>query len=270
MSLDIDNETKRLKNLRNYKDKSEDELREIAKINLIVKEFKNSPIFLYDGEDKGIKKRLEDEKNIAIEKFKNYLTEYKIESASDIDTLKSLVFTEILELRVQRELNEASIKGQFPSPKTTENLLDLQNQKLSLKVKLGIDKTEVKDTELTQLEKLEKRFERYIEENRNEFTLDVPLICEKCNHEAKYSFLLRRRVKDFDAIKHPWFIGRWFFNLPIIKFVKEGVLTKDQAAEILSNASENIETQSAFSKQYCSDMIDYMIDHWAEIVNYRK
>lgn len=268
MNQNIENEISRLKNLKNFKNKSDEDLLQIAKINVLVKEFSNSPLFQYDGDDPKIKAKIEKDQDLAVEKFETYLTDYKIESSSDIDTLKSLVFTEMMEVRVQREINQLSIEGR-PLPKNiSEQLIEIQNQKSALKIKLGIDKTAIKDTDLTKLEKAEIRFQRYIEEHKHEFTLDVPMICEKCNHEAKYNYLLRKRVKDFDAIKNPWFAGRFFFNYEIIKDVKNGKITKEDAWRYMSSCALGEDfKQTAFSKQYCADYIDWCISQWGYITS---
>lgn len=269
MSSDLEKEINRISNLKNYKSLNQDELQKIAKVNLKVKAFKDSAIFYYEDQTTGKQhKNSIKEQELAEEKFRDYITKYEFENPSDLDSLRSLIFLEILEFRFQSEINRCASENRNPADRLTAQLQDTQNQKSDLKIKLGIDKEEVTDNDLTVLKQLEKRFQTYIEENRHEFTLDVPLICEKCNHEAKYSFLLRKRVKDFDAIKHPFFAGRWFFNLPVIRFVKDGILTHEQAAEILSKASETPDIQSAFSKEYCTDYINYCLDHWAEITSF--
>ena len=265
---EIDSELKRIKNLVQNKGKSEEELLKQANINCIVRNFKNNPLFVYDGADTKIKEVIEKENNISLEKFKNYLENYNIESDSDLSTLKSLIFTEVIEVRLQRNINDLTIEGKSIPRQSTEQLIQVQDQITTLKIKLGIDKTEVQDSELTKLEKLEKRFQRYIEENRNEFTLDVPLICQKCNHEAKYNFLLRRRLKDFDAVKNPWFVGRFFFNYEILKDVKKGKLSKEDAWRYMSSCATGEEFKNtAFGEKYCADYIDWCLANWGEITS---
>lgn len=268
MNPDLKKEIKRLSNLVNYKDKSFEELKSIASINLITKDFKNSPAFQYDGNDKDVIKRLKEEQNLMLDRFKGYLNDYKIDKPSDLDTLKSLVFVEMLEIRIQKLINEFSFNGQFPSDKVTQQLISLQNQKASLKLKLGIDVKKEAQSELSKLEQLETRFKKYIEENRYEFTLDVPMICEKCNHEAKYNYLLRKRVKDFDAIKNPWYVGRFFFNYEIIKDAKDGKITKSDAWRYMSSCALGEDFKdTAFGKEYCEDYINWCIENWGLITS---
>ena len=275
MSADLNKEIKRLSNLANYKNKSKQEIEKDAAVNLVVREFKNSPAFKCDVDadaetKKKIEDRLKEEQSSMLDRFKGYLNDFKIESSSDIDTLKSLVFVEMLEIRIQKLINEFSVAGTFPSDKVTQQLINLQNQKSSLKIKLGIDSTDEKKDDLTILEQAEERFQKHYEENMNEFDLTVPLICPKCNHEHIFHHLMRKRVKDFDTIKHPFFLGKWFVNVPVIRFVKEGILTKEQAAEILCNASDNEQSLQAFTVEYCSDMIDFCLEKWGEIFSVNK
>lgn len=233
MDRDLNKEIKRISNLGYMKDKGPEFLEKQARINLQIREFKSNPIF---SEEK--------DQSIAEEKFKYYLNNFEIESLADIDTLKSLIFNEVLEYKIQQSINANFEKNFDPSDKLTKQLTDIQNQKLSLKVKLGIDLKEAKENELNKLEVLKKRFEKHINENRHEFTIACP--CGKL-------MLLRRRVKDFECFNHPWFSGRWYFNYEIMKDVKNKKISKEQAAK------------------YCKtsiDYIDYCLDHWSEIIQH--
>lgn len=245
------NEIARIRNLKNYKDLPDEELERIARINLKLKDFKAIPLFDSTSED-GAK-----EQDLAEKRYRLYLETHEIESVSDLDTLRSLVFTEIFESRIQQELNKQAKEEKYPPEKLTKQLLDLQNQKSQLKIKLGIDKTTNKVTDLTHLQQLEKKFQDYYQANMNEFTT----ICGCCGE----LLLLRRRVKEFDCVKHPWFAGRWLFNYPLLKMVKNEEITKEKAWEILCAASKADESKAAFSKEYCIDYINYCLEHWAEI-----
>jgi len=257
----LENEVKRLKNLKNFKDYSDNQIQRLAKINLKVKEFRNQPLFDASSEE-GAK-----EQELAEQKFKSYLEVHELESQSEIDTLRSLIYTEIFEYRIQNELNKIAKEKKYPPEKLTSQLTEIQNQKLELKVKLGIDSENQNEDELTGLEILRKRFEKYINLNKEEFTLIVPYTCRQCGNEDVEMKLLRRRVKDFDCITHPWFVGRWFWNYEILKDVKSGKISKEDAWRYLCSASKISVTKSAFSKEYCVDYIDYLLKNWAEIVD---
>jgi hypothetical protein len=257
MDAPLEAEINRLKNLKSCKTLAIEELTQMALINLKVKEFKVNPIFTDAAEQA-----------VAEQKFKSYLENHEIESMSDIDTLKSLVYNEVFEIRIQRELNKLHTEGKYPPDRLTNQLTSLQNQKSELKLKLGIDKPEAQVSELTQLQQLEKRYDAYIQEHRHEFELAYTYTCSKCNHQDVDMVLVRRRVKDFDAMLHPWFAGRWFFNYEILKDVKAEKITKEDAWRYLCCASQGGNYKPAFSKEYCTDYIDYCLEHWAEITSF--
>lgn len=95
------------------------------------------------------------------------------------------------------------------------------------------------------------------------------LVVHNCGSCGKM-LLLRRRVKNFDNIQHPWFAGRWFFNYQIILDVKEGKISKTQAWRYLCSASKGDTEKPAFSKEYCLDYIDYCLENWDEIIENLK
>jgi len=251
MDENLQKEIIRLKNLSGYANASDEAIEHDASINLKMKDFKQIPLF-DDSDPEGAK-----EQKLAEARYRSYLETHEIESVSDLDTLRSLVYTEIFEYRIQSELNKLAKENKIPPEKVTKQLLDLQNQKSSLKVKLGIDKLQSKVSDLTYLQQLEKKFEDYYIAHMDEFTT----ICGCCGE----LLLLRRRVKEFDCAKHPWFAGRWFFNYPLLKMVKDESITKEQAWEILCAASKGEDSKPAFSKSYCTDYIEYCVEHWAEI-----
>jgi hypothetical protein len=245
MDADTKKEMARLRNLNGTKDLSDNDIEDKASVNLKVREFKSEKIFSDPVEQK-----------LAENKFKNYLEVNRLESTGDIDTLKSLVYLEVFERRIQSELNKLAEKQQNPPEKLTKQLIDAQNQKLSLKLKLGIDKKEEEKDELTGLEILKKRLATYINENKEEFTITSP---------SGEMMLLRRRVKDFEIMKHPWFAGRWLFNYEILRDVKDKKLSKEDAHRYLNCASQGKEYKGSLSKEYCVDYINYCLNHWSEI-----
>lgn len=259
----LENEVKRIKNLINYKNLSNDELEKVAKINLQVKEFNTEPLFDITNEE-GKK-----EQELAEKKFKAYLQKHILESSSEIDTLRSLIYTEILESRIQKELNRISCEKKSPSEKLTTQLTDIQDQKIELKVRLGIDKEEKGKDELTGFQMLLKRGDKYVQDHREEFTWWLSYTCKKCGHKDCESYLIARPVKDFVMIKHPWFAGRFLFNYEILKDVHDGILSKENAWRYILCAGEGLDYQIPDKmKEYCTDYINYCLDNWNEIVSY--
>jgi len=246
----LEQEIRRLKNLKSCKEMPEEQFIRMAKINLFVRAFKSSPMFDESTPDGKI------EQQLCEERFKSYLTNHELESESELDTLKSLVFNEVFEIRLQKELNKLAHDGKYPPDRLTKQLTEIQNQKMEIKVRLGIDQEKKSEDELTGLQILFKKFDKYINAHRNEFTMTCP---------HGQILLLRKRVVDFESMPHPWFAGRWLFNYEILKDVKEGKLSKEDAWRYLCCASQGGDYKLAFSKKYCTDYIDYCLEHWAEI-----
>jgi len=259
MANALEREINRLSNLKQHKDKASKELELIARRTILVREFKNNPLFVD-----------EKEKELSEKRFQNYLENSEIESASDIDTLKSLIYNEVFELRIQGDLNEFKKDDKAPPEKLTKQLVDIQNQKSALKVKLGIDKKADEEDDLTKLQLLQKRTHKYIQEHKNEFTIWIPSTCEKCEHKNIESYLLWRKVEDFKSLKHPWFAGRWLFNYEILKDVKDEKLSKEDAWRYLTCAGQGGSYKPSEDKQYCIDYINYCLENWTEIVEFLK
>lgn len=256
----IEQEIKRLSNLVNYKSLSPEELAPIARINVEVRQFRANPLFT-DAK----------EQELAEERFKNYLGNNEIESASDIDTLKSLIFNEIFEQRIQGELNKLSTEGKYPPDKLIKSLVEVQNQKSSLKIKLGIDRQEEEKDELSALQILQKRVDKYINDHKDEFTIGLGFECEKCNHKNWETFLLYKRVKDFNIIKHPFFAGRYLFNYEILKDVKDKKISKEDATRYLMCSGQGkFYKPSDDDKKWCTDYVEYCLDNWIEITDLLK
>jgi hypothetical protein len=264
---ELEREIKRLKGLKQNQDLLPEELEPIARVNIAVRDFKRKPLFEYNGDDKNIKKEVDQDQKLAEEKYKSYLESYEIESDSDLDTLSSLTYNEIFEKRIQRELNKLHDQGKYPPDRLTKQLTEVQNQKLSLKVKLGIDRKEEEKDDLTKLQLLEKRVFDHIQEHKNEHTIGVGWECEKCGHKDWEQYLLWYKVKDFKLMKHPWFVGRWLANYEILKDVKENKLSKEDATRYLMCASQGGDYKKEY-KEYCTDYIDFCLEEWEEILGH--
>ena len=258
MATRFEREVNRLLNLKQNKDKNPEDLYVMARRNILLRDFHAQPLFDITS-DEGKK-----DQELAEKKFEVYLTNNEIESASDIDTLRSLIFNEIFELKIQKELNSLSL----PPEKLTRQLVDIQNQKLSLKVKLGIDKKEEESDDLSAFQLLQKRVAKHINENKNEFTIFLGWQCEKCGYKDQESYLLYKPVKDFKILKHPFFSGKYLFSYPIVKDVKDGKLSKQDATRYLMGAGQGkAYNPSDVDKKYCEDYLDYLIENFTEITD---
>lgn len=240
----ITNEINKIKNLIQNKNFTDEELREKAVASLTKKEFDITQYF-NDPEEKKEAQKI----------FTKYIEEYPDLSYSQLDQLKDLVIYSVQKNYNLGLVDKAKEKKQPIQKVLFEQQMLLDEHILKIKDNLGIGKLESEKTvnDLTALETLQKRFEDYVNDNKDEFTTK----CRKCGT----MLLLRRRTKDFECLKHPFFVGTWLANLPLLQYVKDGILTRQQGANILHGAHNHTHVKD---HDYCLDYIDYIIDHWAE------
>jgi len=229
--LTLENEIKKIGSLVQFKNKDKAVLEKMALHNLWLKQI-------------SIEDRFEskDDKKLATKLLTNYFENYEIDNYNTASNIADLVFKEIVKIRTQERISKviASDSNNLVPEKQLTCLHDLEQDILMLKEKTGISINKETDA-LNALEELKKKFQVYIPLNRNEFTIAVPSICKKCGTEDVQFYLLRRRVKDFDVLKHPYFVGRFLWNTPIMNDYRDGKLTKEQAASYQHTSPQMIE-----------------------------
>lgn len=256
---ELKKEVNRIKGLKGRKSASEAELQSQAIHNIRVRDFGEAHHFVD-----------EEEKKTAKLKYASYLLNYKLDTISDLDTLADLVINETYKNRIEKQVKDyfeqnkiseseatSGKKNCYVPEKQLEAKRDLENHILSLKVKLGIDKEDQKEDDLTALELLKKRVQDHINSNPNDFVI----YCKWCARPL----LLWKKVKDFESLKMPWLAGRFLYNKPLIQLVKDKVLTVEQAASILHGAGEGENFNPAHHKEYCGDYINWCIRNQALI-----
>ena len=228
---ELEKEIKKLSRLVQYKNKDKSSLLEIAQKNVWVRQI--------DIQQRCTSTK---DKKMASDVFANYLNTYSFSSFADIETVADLVFEEVTKLKIQQQISDLAAEetNKFLPDRLIESLHKVEEIIWSLKEKAGIV-GEVEQTDLSALEELKKKFKTYIAFNKNEFTLWSPIICKKCGAKDIQPILLRRRVKDFKALKHPFFSGRFLFNAAIIDDVESEAITKEQAAKYLQTSVKYIE-----------------------------
>ena len=154
--------------------------------------------------------------------FEKYLEAHDFENYSDLSTLSMLVFNEILVGRIQLTINASTTKDgkTYINDKLVKSLHEAENQILSLKAKLRIDKEEKAD-EFSAIQLLKKRFYQWIQENKNECTIYVPFTCQKCNSDDVKPVLLRKRVMSMKVERAPM--------LPVIDVLSAYILSAPTA-----------------------------------------
>jgi hypothetical protein len=223
----IEREVKKLKNLIQNKNKTNEELEILAKENIQRQEILGSLTFALD-----------DEKSFATNLLNKYLEESSLQSASEKDTLTHLIDLEVLLNRIKKQLNTEYDKANPAIPIVfIEQVTELTNQIMELKEKLGLLKEDENNDVSKTISDLLERFHKWINkpENRSNFECQ----CPKCEE----IILIRRRLdKEKDEIKsHPWYIeGGILFNKEIFKDFELGKISENQVVRYLNVTSDYI------------------------------
>lgn len=230
---DLDKEINRLSNLKQNKNKDRSWIEKQAQIVLWKKQIDLESRF-----------EVNEDRELANKFFENYIINYEISSFNDCQNLSDLVYEEVMFQKVQKDINKilSDENSKFIPDKQITSLHAIQDRIWQLKEKIGITKKDNKD-DLTALQELEHKLDIYISFHRNEFTIWVPFKCKSCGKEDVESHVVRRRVKNFDILKHPAFCGRFLYNTAILDDVKKGLITKEQAAKYQKTSPSMIEWQ---------------------------
>jgi len=163
-----------------------------------------------------------DEKKIAQSLLEKYLRDYKIETIADVNTLKEVIFYEVIQDRLQNKLNSFSGNQSVPI-QLLSSMHGNSDKILSLKERLGLTKERAKGYDA--LKHLQKRFRAWMEENQASRTLTCP-------HCAKM-ILLKIRTEAWEAQKHPFFKDKVLYNKYLMELYHKGTVTKEDVAKVL-------------------------------------
>lgn len=175
-------------------------------------------------------------KKWAKKRFKQYETQNHIESYSDLLLLEDLVFLEALQEQFKTQMAEFSKAEAVKEGKVAPNHLikkmdNNREQILKLKEKLGLFEEKKSDDPFNYIQKLKKKFKKWREENQG--TRTTP-----CPHCSKM-IMLKIRMKEWEALKHPFFKDRILANKRVWELYKEGKITKLDVAQILQGKEVN-------------------------------
>jgi DNA-directed RNA polymerase subunit RPC12/RpoP len=230
MDTILENKKKKLRNLPKYKDSTDAELEAVLEKN----KYKNLSIetLFSDAEEIKLAKTLE----------KKYLEEFDLENISDKELLRSLIYLEVFQFRLQTTANEfKSTNGSIPV-QIVDPLHKNINQIIGLKDRLGLNKKEkeIEETDaLKSIELLKKKFKVWREHNQGSRTL----VCPYCSKMV----MLKIRTEAWEAQKHPFFQDRLLGNEHLISLYKAGRLDRVDISKIL---------------EVSTDYIDWLIGKW--------
>ena len=213
----------KLKNLKQYKEISEQELLRLAE-KQANEELSDIDNLVTDPKEKKLAKKL----------LSKYLDDFDVENVADRNTVNALVLLEIIHVRLQTLLNEKHAQSEGAVPLQTLEAMHKNLDKIAdLKDKLGLTKKQEEQDPLKVLTTLKKRFEKYINEHRDDFLVK----CWKCGE----IILLRRQTKDYISGKYPFLKGNVLYNKELFKLVVENKITAEEAAKVLETSSDYID-----------------------------
>jgi hypothetical protein len=220
--MNLDKKVNKLRNLPQYKNKTEEELELLAKQQLERDELLCSLTFA-----------LPEEKKWAQDLLEKYLAQSSLTSAAEKDTLKQLIDNSVLMERIKKYLNTEYNKPNSAIPlQMIEQVNELSAKIEELKDRLGLTQKKNEKNDVSKIiSDLTERFHKWI--NRPENRCNYEFQCPKCEE----IFLIRRRLdKEKDEImEHPWFIeGGILFNKEIFIDLELGKISEDQARRYLN------------------------------------
>jgi len=179
-----------------------------------------------------------EEQTLAKDLLKKYCKDYVIETISDKNTLKQLIYLEVIQNRLETSMNQLHTENKAVPLQIMDSLHKNIDEIIVLKETLGITKKN-KEQDVNPIEILKKKFKKWRENNQGSRTL----VCPHCSK----MILLKIRTEVWEAQKHPFFKDKILANVGLVKLYKEGKLNKEDVALILE----------------CSpDYIDWLIPKW--------
>ena len=202
--MDLETAKKQLRNLQFLKDDEEKLLASAKrKVKLADKDLNTASMFS-DRREQILAKNL----------LKKYLDDYVIETIADKNTLKQLIYFEVIQYRLQEITNSVHSENKAVPLKYLDSLHKNSNQIISLKQTLGITHEKDNKGNLYQnLGNLMKKFAIWRKENIGERTIVI---------DGKV-LRLKLRVDKYEVAKHPFFKGRFLTNKKLLKLYKEAL-----------------------------------------------
>lgn len=223
--LKLEKKINQIKNYPQYRDKSPEELKQIAS-ELLTKKSRKKSTELQEGEEIFALEEFLDEAEhaLAIKKYQQYAEKCTITNEAQRGKVKSIVLLEVQLSALLKEVNEIRKDGnRVLSP----NLLSSIRELLTQLDKLKDDVFGVKDdSPFNVLMIMFKKFRYWL--SRNQLSREV-----KCIHCSK-PFLLHMRTDKYEAQKHPYLIDQLLGNEEMMNDYLQGKLTCEQMARYLN------------------------------------
>jgi len=214
--MEYNAEIEKLKNLKPYKNKTDEEL-----IDIVNEKSKEN---LFKPRWSGLSKS---ESKWAEQRFNSYKDNYHFDSLSDLQLLEDLVWRESIQERYKRKIQEiesSTDKANIVPTDILKALDSFQDKILELKEKLGLFREKKEEDFLSIWERLKQKIQKHAQTNASDFTF-------KCPECGKFALLVKK-VSDYNTFKWSMFRGSYLYNEVLFKFIDNGKLTLEDVAEI--------------------------------------
>jgi len=238
----IRGEKKRMQNLKDSGDSLDDKtLTHKIKQRFVLKDLEVHKLFSDPEESK-----------LAKELLKRYLEEFVPKTISDKNNLKSVIYLEVLQKRLQDVMNELTAQGANAIPLNLVDSIHKNLKELAInKERLGLigkEREDVLNDGYKSLQELKEKFKVWRSENQGSRTL----VCPHCGKMT----LLKIRMDKWIAEQHPFFKDRFLANKHLMRLYITEKLTKEDIALVLNSSP---------------DYIDWLIETlWMTDPEYRK
>jgi hypothetical protein len=188
------------------------------------------------------------EANEALTLFNTYKNNYHLESLSDLELLKKLVYCEIMVKRIEKLLNEKTNEVQAKALRTFNELL---NQILNIRTNLGLIKDKAQGI-FEYIELLKKKAKLWRQSNPNPYPY-IP--CAWC---GKPLYIKLKDPHLYEAVKNPFFKGRILYNKELLNLIKQGKITVEEGAKILRTSPDYVKL--LYDKEFGSSAVNPAIN----------
>jgi len=214
---------KRLHGLKQNKKLSKEELETLVNKKLEEKELYQS----FNG-------LTEDEIEQAVETYQKYIAQHSFESLAEKTTLIGMIYKEIIKTRIQKFLyDEYTKKDTEESPEKhaiplhmTDKLMELDNNILSDKEKLGMLRNKEADSFAATWNELKEKANNYYQEHGGEIYYQCPY-CKEFSRQIM-------QIEGYDITKAAFFKHTTLYNRPLFDLYHNKIITIQQAAKVLN------------------------------------
>jgi DNA-directed RNA polymerase subunit RPC12/RpoP len=218
-----------LRNLPQYRHKTDEELKAIA-------EAKDSEAekFLDDMDVASLFTDIVEQKAAKV-LLSKYLQDYELETISDKNILKQLIYLEVFQSRLQTSAEEFQKERKAVPLQILDSIHKNVDKIILLKEKLGLTR-DVKTTQsdaYKTFETIEHKARLWRENNQ----ATRRRVCPHCSKLVMWKI----RPEAWEAQKHPFFKDRILYNTHIVKLYKQEKLSKEDVAAIFECSTDYIE-----------------------------